>query len=184
MDWTLIVLKYLSKSIDNKSLEILEATPEDANELIKVVKTISGETNYLTFAPEDFNYTISEEEKLLKQSLDSDNSIFLVAKVNGKIIGNLIFQSVNRPRLKHQGEISISILKRYWRFGIGSSLIDVLKKWGENSGVKKINLKVRKDNKRAILFFKRKGFEIEGDVSREILINNSFYDIYIMGLKL
>ena len=50
--------------------------------------------------------------------------------------------------------------------------------------VKKINLRVRSDNERAIQLYKHKGFIIEGTIRKEIILNGNYYDHHWMGLEL
>jgi RimJ/RimL family protein N-acetyltransferase len=50
--------------------------------------------------------------------------------------------------------------------------------------VKKINLRVRTDNQRAIRLYERKGFGIEGTSRKEILLDGSYFDHHWMGLEL
>ncbi|WP_052045184.1 GNAT family N-acetyltransferase [Caloranaerobacter azorensis] len=82
---------------------------------------------------------------------NSDNKLFLIAEIEGEIVGNLSFKGSNRRRLKHAGEFGISVKKEYWNMGIASQLIKELIEWAKSSGIiKKINLKVMEDNERAI----------------------------------
>ena len=48
----------------------------------------------------------------------------------------------------------------------------------------KINLRVRTDNKRAILLYERRGFVKEAKIRKEIFIDGQFYDHYWMSLEL
>ena len=50
--------------------------------------------------------------------------------------------------------------------------------------VRKVNLQVRTDNARAIALYKRKGFAVEGTISRGIFLDDVFFDLHWMGLEL
>ena len=64
-------------------------------------------------------------------------------------------------------------------------MIDTLIQWaGETHIITKINLRVRPDNERAIRLYQNKGFKKEGTISREMLLNGSYYDHHWMGLIL
>jgi RimJ/RimL family protein N-acetyltransferase len=79
----------------------------------------------------------------------------------------------------------MSVRKQYWGFGIGSLMLDALIGWARDIQiVKKINLRVRTDNQRAILLYKRKGFVIEGTIHKEILLDGKYFDHHWMGLEL
>ena len=82
------------------------------------------------------------------------------------------------------GEFGITVQRKYWGTGIGSLMIDALIAWAKNTGIiKKINLRVRTDNERAILLYEQKGFVKEGVIRKEICIDCKFYDHYWMNLE-
>ena len=79
----------------------------------------------------------------------------------------------------------MSVRKQYWGLGIGSLMLDTLIAWAQDTQiVKKINLRVRTDNQRAIRLYERKGFVIEGTSRKEILLDGSYFDHHWMGLEL
>jgi len=64
-------------------------------------------------------------------------------------------------------------------------MLDTFIEWARGTGfVKKINLRVRTDNSRAIRLYGRKGFVIEGTIRREMLLRGQYFDHYWMGLQL
>ena len=68
---------------------------------------------------------------------------------------------------------------------VGSVLIKYLVSWARDSQIiRKINLKVRTDNFRAINLYKRLGFISEGIITREFFINGEFFDSMHMGLEI
>ena len=79
----------------------------------------------------------------------------------------------------------MSVRKRYWGHGIGSLMLDTLIDWARGTGiVKKINLRVRTDNQRAISLYARKGFANEGTIRKEMLLDGRYFDHHWMGLEL
>ncbi len=64
-------------------------------------------------------------------------------------------------------------------------MLDTLVEWAKQSKVvKKISLRVRTDNHRAIQLYDRTGFVREGTIRRDFLLNGQFYDHHMMGLEL
>jgi RimJ/RimL family protein N-acetyltransferase len=60
--------------------------------------------------------------------------------------------------------------------------MDYFFKWANSKAVvKKIDLEVREDNLRAINLYLKYGFKIEGRISRGMLIDGKYYDLYCMG---
>ena len=164
-------------------LIIRDAQPSDAQEMVDYVDTVVGETDFLTFGPGEFGYTADAEVKYIENVLDTDNALMLVAVVDDRIVGILNFSGAARSRVRHHGEMGITVLREYWGLGIGTRLIETLIAWAKASGVvRKINLRTREDNARAIALYKRMGFVVEGTLTREFLVDGRFYSSLAMGL--
>jgi ribosomal protein S18 acetylase RimI-like enzyme len=66
--------------------------------------------------------------------------------------------------------------------GLGRRLLEMLITWATSTGVvRKINLIVRTDNRRAIALYESLGFAIEGTVTRDVLDADGFHDSFLMG---
>ena len=170
---------------DGRILLVREAEAEDARSVLDYVNVISGESDFLSFGPGEFELTESDEEEFLHKCQASDNQIYMLGMIDDALVSTLSFSGGRRPRLRHSGEFGISVLKAYWGLGIGSLMLDALIKWARETGVvKKINLRVRTDNRRAIRLYENKGFVIEGTIRKEILLHGQYYDHYWMGLQL
>ena len=167
------------------TLTIRKAKKEDAIQIIEYLENTAGETAYLTFGPGEINPSAAEEEKTIEDYLNSVNQVFLLAEVNKKVVGCLTFKAINRQRIRHTGIFGMSIAKEYWSLGIGTNLVESLVEWAKLSGIiRKINLKVRTDNTRALELYKRLDFVHEGLITREHLINGRFYDCVCMGMQI
>ena len=170
------------KVYDEKVI-IRKANKSDAKALIEYLNIIGGESDFLTFGIGQFGRTVEQEEDFIESALRKENALFIIAEVNGKVVGNLNYSGGPRQRTAHVGEFGVSILKEYWGNGIGEELIKYLINWGKNSGIiRKINLRVRTDNTRGIKLYKKLGFLEEGIIKRDFLINGEFYDSLLMGL--
>lgn len=167
---------------NGKSLIIREAEEKDAAEIVEVSGRIGGETDNLTFGIDDFYFTEDEERIFIKNIRERDNCLFIVAVVDGKIVGTLNFVAPQRRRLMHRGDIGLYILKEHYGVGIGSCLIEYFLNWAELNGkIKKVDLQVREDNERAIHLYEKHGFKIEGIITRGLYIEGRYYNIYYMG---
>lgn len=170
---------------DGKELTIREARKADAANLLDYVNAISYESDFLTFGPGEFSMTLEAEEEFVEKCYQADNKIFLIAEIEGSIVGNLNFAGGARPRTRHTGEMGVSVLKKHWGKGIAGELISCLIGWSKEAGIiRKINLRVREDNKRAIRLYERFGFVKEGIVSRNFCIDGRFYSSIQMGLEI
>ncbi|HYF83492.1 MAG TPA: GNAT family N-acetyltransferase [Clostridia bacterium] len=170
---------------DGRKITIRNASKSDAASMLKFIDIICRETAYLTFGEGEFQMSIEEEENLIESKSKTDNALFLVAEINDEIVGNLSFSAGMRKRLRHVGEFGVSVRGDHWGLGIGRALIEYLIDWAGTTGiVRKINLRVRTDNEKAIKLYKSLGFEVEGRLLRDLMIDNKFFDSYQMGLKL
>jgi RimJ/RimL family protein N-acetyltransferase len=180
--------KFETKTFELKNGSVIlirEAEPSDAKELITFVNTVGSESDYLALGANEFTLTEEQEKEFLQTCQSSENNIYLVAMLDNKIVGTLHFGAGNRARVRHSGELGMSVLQRYWGQGIGALLLESLISWAKGTNIiKKINLRVRSDNERAVQLYKRKGFALEGTLSNELFINGRYYDLYAMGLNL
>lgn len=176
-------MKYIKAK--NQKIIIRKANRSDAKALIEYLNVIGGESDFLTFGKDEFERSIYEEEVFIENALKKENALFIIAEVNGKVVGNLNFSGGARERTAHVGEFGVSVLKEYWGNGIGEELIKYLIAWSKDSGIiRKINLRVRTDNTPAIKLYKKFGFLEEGKRKRDFLINGKFYDSLLMGLMI
>ena len=170
---------------DGRVILIREAQVEDARSILDFVELVGGESDFLSFGPGEFGGTEAKKGNDLRRHRDTDNHLHILGLIENTIAGSLSFSAGHRPRVRHTGEFGMSVLKEYWGLGIGSLMLDVLIDWARKSGiVKKINLRVRSDNQRAVHLYERKGFVHEGTISREIVLDGTYFNRHWMGLEL
>lgn len=170
---------------DGRVLLLREATGDDAAALLDYIEAVSAETDFLSFGPGEFELTERQERAFLARVAASRNELYLVGVVEDAIASSLTFMAGQRPRLRHTGELGMSVRKELWGLGIGSRMIDALLAWARETGiVTKVNLRVRTDNRRAIRLYERKGFLREGTISRELRVGGEYFAHHHMGLEL
>lgn len=165
----------------HKELKIREAIIEDSESIIAYLKNIIIESDNLTFERGEFNPTIETEKQFIKDINQSSSQCFFVSLIGTKIVGNLSIIITNRIRLKHSGDLSITVSKEYWNQGIGSSLMIEFIQWLDKTDLTKINLKVREDNIHAIKLYEKFGFIKEGVITRDFYIDGQYYNSICMG---
>ena len=160
-----------------------QAEEKDADVIIQYVNCVCGETDYLAFGKGDIDWTVEKERMFIRDHLNGDNKVLVVAEVQGNINGVVGFTGDERKRMRHTGEFGISVSQKYWGIGLGSALVECIIEWAKAAGiVRKINLQVRVDNQRALRLYERFGFVREGLVTRHFKVADKFYDAYFMGL--
>lgn len=170
---------------NGQTLLIRPARKEDAAAVIDYLSIIGGETDFLTFGPGGFGTAPEREEAFIEEIAHSDNQLMLCAWINDELAGHMGFNASPRVRIRHTGEVGVTVRKKYWGLGIGTELLKYLLAWAaESQVIRKINLRVRSDNRRAIELYKRLGFGEEGMITREFMIDGIFYDCLQMGIKI
>ena len=162
-----------------------QPSEDDAQKMLDYLNVMCTETDFIAFGKGELPWNIKEKQKFVKEHLDDNNKIIVVAEISETIVGIASITGGKPKRIRHIGELGITVLKKYWSVGIGFALTQALIEWAKNSGlIRKIFLKVRVDNKRAIKLYKKFGFVREGKISRQLLIDKKFYDAYLMGLEI
>lgn len=164
-------------------ITIERAAPADAAALLAYLKQVGGETDNLTFGAEGLPFTAEDEEAYLTGIETSRDSIMLVAKADGKIIGNA---SINRMprRMCHRGELAVSVLKEYWNKGIGGQLLSGLIAFARENAFDIIDLQVRSDNLAAIHLYEKFGFERIATYPGFFKIEGQYVDFDFMCMRL
>ena len=137
---------------------IERAACEDAAEILEYLKQVGAETDNLTFGAEGLPFTTESEAAYINQTKNSCDDIMLIAKEDGKIVGNANLSRLPR-RMKHRGDFSISVRKEYWNKGIGSQLLLEIIKFAKDNAFEVIDLQVRSDNLSAIHLYEKFGFK-------------------------
>lgn len=167
------------------SISITKAIPEEAEELLEFLKIVGGETDNLTFGSEGLPVSLEQEKDFLASLEDSTSSVMFIARKDGKIVGNARFDSMTRERLKHRGDIGISVVSAEWGQGIGSMLLEAVIHFAKNTAhVEIISLEVKSDNLRAIKLYKKFGFQKIGHFKGFLKINGKYTDFDLMNLYL
>jgi RimJ/RimL family protein N-acetyltransferase len=169
--------------ISEKTLTIRNSEVEDAEELIGLIKKFDNETIFLSREPDEFTITLEQEKEYIKVQQDSKINLFIVAEIDGRIIGTCGLNGSTRKRLRHTADLGISIDKEHWGMGIGRKMMEASIQWAKEHGIARIALEVDTQNIRAINLYLKMGFEIEGKlINNIILADGSLRSSYVMAL--
>lgn len=165
---------------------IREARPSDAAQIIAYVNRLIEEPNSnLEMSPGEFTHTVEQEAGFLSDFAQSENSIYLVAEVEGKIVGSLNCRGSYRKAIRHAVTLGMSVDQAYRGQGIGSQLMARAIEWAKDTGiVKRIELAVFERNVIAIHLYQKFGFEIEGKRRKAGFRDGAYHDGLIMALLL
>ena len=109
---------------------------------------------------------------------------FFVAKHEGRIVGWSNIVPRKHDCLKHCGNFGIGVEKQFRKTGIGPRLARLSIEQGRQIGIERLEVEVFKQNKQAMDFYNKLGFEIEGVKKKARKYHGVYDDIIIMGLVL
>lgn len=170
-----------------KGLEIILRYPthEDAKTIIDFYNMAGGETTYLSFCAGEYRVTEEQQKEMIDQANSSSNSIMLLAVLDNEIIGIGTISSNQKTKGRHVGTLGIVIAQKYCNDGVGKIMMDELIDWCRMNGItRKITLLTDQANQRAIALYEKCGFETEGILKNEILIDGEFSHLISMGLMI
>lgn len=167
-------------------IEVKLRPPEvvDAKEIIEFYEQVGKETTYLGFSEGEYQVSEEVQSATIKEINDSENNTMILATIDSWIVGIGTISSNNKKKKsKHVGVLGIVISKAYCNIGLGAIMMEQLVEWGKSTNItKKISLTVRKDNTRALALYEKFGFEVEGILKKETLIEGNYFDSVVMGL--
>lgn len=157
-------------------------TESDAEELSEVRVKIDSETEFLDRESGEELLTKESFRNIIEGDLASETTLFLVAEVDGKIVGFTRCVGYQLSRYQHKASFGICILKDYWGSGIGSTLLEHIVLWADAMKFVKISLSVVQVNTAAIHLYQKFGFVEEGVLIKDrIHKDGNYYNTVIMG---
>lgn len=165
---------------------IEKATIADAEGIIRYLNIVGAETDNLTFGSEGISITVEEERNYITALNSSTSSVMFIAKRDSCIVGVASYTGMDsKARLRHRGELAISVLKAEWGNGLGSRLMETVIDFARDTAQAEIiSLEVRGDNARAIHLYKKYGFEKIGHFRGFFKIDGQLVDCDLMNLYL
>ena len=161
---------------------IRSAAVEDTHQLSNVRRQIDGETEFLDREKGEAVLDDAMFKQIILQDTESPTNLFLVAEVNNKIVGYARCEGNQLKRFLHKVTFGVGVLKDYWGYGIGSSLLKSSIIWADRNNVEKIALFVSETNTKAISLYQDHGFEVEGILKKDKRLSKDQYvNTIVMG---
>ncbi|PFG14649.1 GNAT family N-acetyltransferase [Bacillus sp. es.036] len=161
---------------------IRSAELEDAHQLSNVRRQIDAETDFLDREKGEALLDGAMFKQIILKDEEAPTNLFLVAEVNSKIVGYARCEGTQLKRFSHKVTFGVGVLRDYWGYGIGSSLLKNSITWADRNNVKKIALYVSETNTKAVNLYQDHGFEVEGILKRDKRLSNDQYiNTIIMG---
>jgi RimJ/RimL family protein N-acetyltransferase len=120
--------------------------------------------------------------EIIRADTEASRNLFLVAEVQGRLVGFARCEGNTLTRNAHKVEFGICILQECWGYGIGYSLLQQVTAWADAQGIVKICLTVLETNEPAIRLYRKFGFESEGILKKDkLLADGTYYSTLMMG---
>ncbi|WP_370866616.1 N-acetyltransferase family protein [Saccharibacillus sp. JS10] len=162
----------MMRTIENE-VTIRESQVKDAKPLMRIDKLVWNSQN----SPQ---IPVWKSRTHYLRNCPPENQ--LVAECDGIIVGcvgwrppTLMFSNA------HVAEMYIAVHPAYQGLGVGKKLMAAVKLHTMRRGIKKLRLRVLSTNENAIRFYLRCGFQIEGKLEREYMIEDRFVDDILMS---
>lgn len=165
------------KDKNGNTIVLRNAEKEDANELLKCMKTVTAETPYLIREPEEFTLTLEQEEQFIQSKIEDSGELLLVAVCNGTHVGNCALMRVGTyKRYAHRCEIAIALYQKYCNLGIGKKMMEAVLESARNAGYEQAELEVISSNTNAIRLYEKMGFQKYGTFPYNMKYKDDSYE--------
>jgi L-phenylalanine/L-methionine N-acetyltransferase len=112
----------------------------------------------------------------------ADSDLFLVACINGRPVGMAGLNRLTNPRCAHTGQLGIMVHDAHHGRGVGRALMAALLDAADNwLNLKRLELQVYTDNRRAIALYQRFGFVTEGTHLANAFREGVYVDSHVMA---
>ncbi|MDH7564501.1 MAG: GNAT family protein [Candidatus Bathyarchaeota archaeon] len=108
--------------------------------------------------------------------LEKDETFYVVAEVDGQVVGNSEVARAVGGYERHVGVLGIAIKNGYRDIGIGTEMMKMLIEQSKTMGLKVLVLNAFATNKRAIHVYEKAGFVRTGIVPKKFFKDNEFID--------
>lgn len=124
---------------------------------------------------------VRDIRSLIARSARDPRSLFLVAELAGELAGNLGGSGLAFAPSAHVFEFGMSVGTAYRGVGVGSALLQAAFAWAADAGFSRVVLSAFPHNTRAIAFYERHGFTLEGCRPRQFCRDGRYIDELLMG---
>ena len=138
------------------------------------IKDTEALTTLLTKIYDESDYT-------LYNPITSPRNTIYVAEEDDQLVGCIFVTTEKYERTQHEAIITLGVTKFYQKKGIGLALINAVEAWALNHNIKRLQASVVPENTHALMLLKDAGFNIEGELKNKLLINNQYFNKYIMA---
>lgn len=138
------------------------AEPADAAAITALRVAMAQESEFLASEPGELRADPVETAGFLERKQASAVDLYLLAEVQGRVIGIASLDGSTQRRFAHGVTLGVGVSREYWRRGVGRALVCALLDWADARGIVRVALEVVESNEGAIRLYEALGFEHEG----------------------
>jgi ribosomal protein S18 acetylase RimI-like enzyme len=153
---------------------------DDVDGFYECFVSVAGEKKYFRFIDAPSKSLLA---KILEKAIKR-NSAFVVAEVNGVFAGWAEITFEKSYATDYNGHLVIAIQSEFRRKGIGKALAQMIIAISKKMNLKYLRSDVFSKNTRAIEFFKRFGFQVDGVRPEYTVIDGIPLDVTLLSRKL
>ena len=150
---------------DKTGREILlrNAEPDDAEALLRYLKTTAAETRFLVREPEEITLSVEAERQFIEGKIAAERELMIVAFAEGEHVGNCSLMEVGGARrYRHRCSVGIALYRAYWGRGIGRIMLETVLRTAAELGYEQAELEAVADNHAAVALYEKLGFRRYG----------------------
>lgn len=149
-------------NLNGHEIILRSAKAEDASFMVNYLKTVSGETRFLSKEADEVNLTLEQEQSFIEK-MNKSRNLLIIVFVDGEYAGNCSFDVKGESRRNaHRAGFGIALFQKYTGFGLGRVLMERALGCAKNLGYEQMELNVVSTNERARRLYKSFGFEEYG----------------------
>lgn len=157
---------------DDRVCKIREIRVDDAANMFSYLKTVMGESDFMNSYPDEITMTSEEEEKMIKGFNKSDTTLMLAVEMEGRLIASGTIIRLSKSKMRHRGNVAVSVLKEFWNLGIGKNILLSLESYAKDLGLSQIELDYYSGNNRARTLYDKIGFTETGKTPNAIILKD------------
>ena len=148
----------------------------DAGRILALRRSVLAERRWFITRPDELRGGIDSEIRRLRDLGRSENSLCLVARAEGRVLGLLVCTGGPLKRMRHTSKLEVMVAEDVRGQGLGRALVQAAVDWLDaHPVVEKLGLSVFEDNERAIALYTSLGFLEEGHRPREYKLEDGSY---------
>jgi RimJ/RimL family protein N-acetyltransferase len=162
-------------------MNVREAVPGDAANLVAFFRTLYSETRFMLFEPDEFAVTEEQQRRRIEEMSRQGSGVLLLIEDQVLPIGVVFGNRGIARRTRHSLYVVIGVLEAWHGRGVGRSLMQALESWAQVQGIHRLELVVDVGNQRAIALYERCGFEREGVKRDSRFVDGRYADELFMS---